>query len=314
MPIYKQISTIQVDVDNLWCYLADLGLSEGPTSNVAIYEYGVRRFLCLFDKFDIKATFFCIGKDAQNSKIQCVLKEIVQSGHEIANHSMNHLQHFSYLGLNAKKMEIENADLILRSVINTDIVGFKSPGWFLDRDTLIICKKLGYLYDSSVLPSFFSPLMALGRFVLSGGIKTGKKYSRFSFGIAPLKPYYPNERFPFVSYKGGVGNLIEVPTSTIPLLRFPFHSTFIFIFGIKLFELGLKLWNMRTPLNYCFHAIDLLPDNIEKRLGKNPTLGVSEKKRISVVEYILDKIIMNWEVLPSRKLAVLCQGLRAKGE
>jgi hypothetical protein len=149
--------------------------------------------------------------------------------------------------------------------------------------------------------------MALGRFVLSRGYISKKKFGRFSFGLAPLNPYYPKDNFLF--FKHDLQNIkaesiIELPNSTIPMIRFPFHSTFIFMFGLRLFNWGIKLWDKSIPLNYAFHAIDLLPDNIEKQLVMNPTLSLSEKQRIRTVEHILERIVSKWDIIPSKNLAL----------
>lgn len=296
-------ATVQIDVDNLWCYLEDFGISDSTVDVSIVYEYCIKHFLDLFDRYNIKATFFCIGKDALNKNVQIILKEIVRQGHEVANHTMSHPQNFSVLSIEQKEKEILESDKILRIATDTCITGFKSPGWFFDKNTIKILKAHNYTYDSSILPTFFSSFIMFGRYILSGGVRTGKTIGGLSNALSPMSPYFPCERFHFLKDKNN-SNFIELPNSTIPVIRFPFHSTFVFIFGEKLFDFGIYRWNMNIPLNYVFHAIDLLPDNIEKRLIKNPTLRMSIKRRSNIVENIIKRLAEKFCILPSNKLAI----------
>lgn len=52
----------------------------------------------LLEKFDAKATFFCIGKNIQTHPE--ILKQILEKGHVIGNHSFSHS---NFIGFNGKK-------------------------------------------------------------------------------------------------------------------------------------------------------------------------------------------------------------------
>ena len=70
-------------------------------------------------------------------------------------------------------------------------MGFKSPGFSLGPDQLDVLTELGYLYDSSLLPTFYAPALRSLQRVLSGGHVDPTQYGRALNGLAPLHPYHP---------------------------------------------------------------------------------------------------------------------------
>ena len=101
-------ATIQVDVDSYEDILAghdyrrnkDLGFK-------TIYQTAIPRFLELFDKHGIKATFFVVGRDAAVPENQEVLRELAKGGHELANHTMQHFLRPPFCTLPQSRQEDE---------------------------------------------------------------------------------------------------------------------------------------------------------------------------------------------------------------
>ena len=71
-----------------------LTLDDGPDPDVT------PRVLDLLDRHGVKATFFCIGRKAQQYPDLC--REIVARGHGVENHTQRHRHHFSLLGANSR--------------------------------------------------------------------------------------------------------------------------------------------------------------------------------------------------------------------
>ena len=67
-----------------------LTLDDGPDPEVT------PQVLDLLDRYQAKATFFCIGERAERHPELC--REIVRRGHAVENHSQHHYHHFSILG------------------------------------------------------------------------------------------------------------------------------------------------------------------------------------------------------------------------
>ena len=60
-----------------------LTFDDGPTPEVTI------KVLDILDNFNVKATFFCIGRNVE--KYPDIYKEIIKRGHVIGNHTYSHL-------------------------------------------------------------------------------------------------------------------------------------------------------------------------------------------------------------------------------
>jgi peptidoglycan/xylan/chitin deacetylase (PgdA/CDA1 family) len=62
--------------------------------------------LDLLDQYSVRATFFCIGNEAQRYPELC--REIVRRGHAVENHSQHHYFHFAALSPRRMAREIES--------------------------------------------------------------------------------------------------------------------------------------------------------------------------------------------------------------
>ena len=122
-----------------------------------VYDQGIPRLLDLFDRFGIRATFFVCGRDlpAQAGAVA----EMVRRGHEVANHSGAHRNGFARLTPAKKRADISAAGELIAQAAGQAPVGFKSPGFSFSPDLLGVLAELGYLYDSSLLPTFYAPLL-----------------------------------------------------------------------------------------------------------------------------------------------------------
>ncbi len=285
--------TVQVDLDGLWTVLGYYGkraeIAEDP-----IFYSAIPRFIELFDEYNIKATFFVIAKDLEIAKKRNLVKKIVQKGHEIASHSYSHAFGFRNLTHSQKVLEVQKADSLIQKISGKKPVGFKAPGYDMDESALRIIKELGYSYDSSVLPSFFYPPLQLINGLISFKIRThGPK---MVWGFAPNRPYRPS---PDSIWKQGNFRLIEVPSTVIPVFRFPFQTVFVYMAGLSLFRFGYSLVKRnKIPINYTFHAIDL-SDDIR---GLPAAQKTRYAKRKRICEYIIKSIAKDYKIMQTKKL------------
>lgn len=96
-----------------------LTIDDGPNPEVT------PRILDLLDRYDARATFFCIG-DVARRYPQCV-EEIVARGHAVENHSQRHRHNFSLLGPGGLQREIEAAQQTLTDISGTRPLFFRAP-------------------------------------------------------------------------------------------------------------------------------------------------------------------------------------------
>jgi peptidoglycan-N-acetylglucosamine deacetylase len=297
----KPLAVIHVDVDSLWTIKQDFGQIINRNDCVA-YSEAIPRFLEIFEAENVKATFFAIGDDAKRNIAADMIQNIVAKGHEIGNHTMNHCVDFGSISIKEMKKEIIECDSILSQVTNTDLIGFRSPGYYFNESLISTLLQLNYKYDTSSLPTILFPVMNLGLKFLSGFSKTDKKIGRISDIFRGIKPYYLDSNGTKFS-SPAQNRILELPITVIPNIRLPFHSTMVFMLGDNLFNLGIKLVKLHNmPLIYLFHAVDLFPDMGMKLKHNHPTLRLSFSSRQQIVKNIVKTIKSNFKVVSTLNL------------
>jgi peptidoglycan-N-acetylglucosamine deacetylase len=88
----------------------------------------------------IKATFFCIGRNAK--AYPYFVRDMVKQGHEVGNHTFHHVR---LLGLSesAVRDELESANTVLTSITGQPVRYFRPPGGEYSPLTLRIASSLG---------------------------------------------------------------------------------------------------------------------------------------------------------------------------
>ncbi|RDU96626.1 polysaccharide deacetylase family protein [Trinickia dinghuensis] len=94
-------------------------IDDGPDPEVT------PRVLDLLDRYDARATFFCIGELAL--RYPHLVEAIVARGHAVENHSQHHRHHFSLMGPRGMHREIEAAQRTLAELTGTAPLFFRAP-------------------------------------------------------------------------------------------------------------------------------------------------------------------------------------------
>lgn len=81
--------------------------------------------LDLLDRHGVRATFFCIGVQAQRHPEIC--REIVRRGHAVENHSQHHGYNFSFLGPRAFRRELGQAQETLSGITGQRPLFVRAP-------------------------------------------------------------------------------------------------------------------------------------------------------------------------------------------
>ena len=116
----------------------DYSLEDGMKVSVE----GTNRILDVLSENDVRATFFCTGNFAQNAPD--VMKRIMDEGHEIACHGVDHFE--------PKESDFVLSKEIVEEICGVNVVGYRQPRMFPVVEAEI--KKAGYLYNSSLNPAF----------------------------------------------------------------------------------------------------------------------------------------------------------------
>lgn len=302
----KGLATIQIDIDSFESILGGYDYRTNKSLGYkTIYQIAIPRFLELFDRYSIKATFFVIGRDTLVSENREMIQEILKRGHEIANHSMHHFTKpsFSSLSCTKKSEEIDRAEETIFEVTSVKPVGFKAPAYSIMDGTLFdILEDRGYLYDSSVCPVFCVPAVKFIQYLLTGERREKGHWGAGKNMFAPLAPYHPSQN---KVWKKGDRKFTEVPVSTIPLFRIPFHASIVYTLGLSIFRLGYGLTKLtRKFLNYQFHAFELIdsqevnPQLLSLRPGA--TKSLMDKKQL--IDTILARVVKDYQILTTKNL------------
>ena len=227
---------MSVDLEDFFCDL--------PFDTWSKYESRVlkntNKILHLFEKYEIKATFFTLGYIAEH--FPDLIKEIDSKGHEIASHSYSHLD-IRKTTEEEFENDIKKSIDILEKIIGKKILGFRAPYFSIDQKSFWAMKILTkyFKYDSSIFP-----------------VKT----PLYGIRNAPRNIYKPNITNPII--EDSKSNLIEIPMATdrIPIIgNIPiaggFHLRFLPYFYIKH---GLKKINKnKNSFIFYIHPKDLDP-------------------------------------------------------
>ncbi|MBI1971525.1 MAG: polysaccharide deacetylase family protein [Candidatus Wildermuthbacteria bacterium] len=249
--------SISIDIDTLKTHFKGFGLKRGEY-DFSDFREGMKNFLDFLDPFNIKATFFIVGRDLLVEQNIPILREAVRRGHEIANHTMNHVQGFRLLSSREKEKEVELSERLIEQHVGQRPVGFRNPGWNINNDMVEILGRRGYLYDSSIFPSFLNPLLKLMHYraMSDRPFPDRTTLGRMEYMFAPVRPYHPS----LSSFsKKGTAPLIEFPLPVVPGIRVPFFATFLLKTGLPFFKISYAaLKALKRPIIYEFHLFDFV--------------------------------------------------------
>jgi peptidoglycan/xylan/chitin deacetylase (PgdA/CDA1 family) len=99
-----------------------LTFDDGPDPEVT------PRVLELLDRYQAKASFFCIGEKAAARPE--LVKEIARRGHSVENHSYHHHRAFAFFGISRLKREVDAAQATVASITGRPPVFFRAPAGF----------------------------------------------------------------------------------------------------------------------------------------------------------------------------------------
>jgi hypothetical protein len=297
----KSIASISLDLDNQWSYMkihGDSGWEKFPS----YFDRFIPRVLDLLEQLNLKITFFIVGQDAALDKNKEYISQLVKNGHEVGNHSFHHA---SWLHLYPKekiKSEILNAEENITHVTGKKPKGFRGPGFSWSKNLIEVLIELGYTYDASTLPTFVGPLARFYYFKTSKLTSEEKKerkklFGTFKDGFRPIKPYYwkVNEN----------KKLLEIPVTTIPFIKTPFHLSYlIYLNNISPFLMRRYL-NMaitfckatKTSPSFLLHPLDLIGGDSVPELKFFPGMSLKSELKTKIFIDVINFLSGDYELV-----------------
>ncbi|PCI46155.1 MAG: polysaccharide deacetylase family protein [Alphaproteobacteria bacterium] len=108
--------------------------------------------LAMFDDHSVKATFFTLGWMAQ--RYPHVIRQIVDNGHELASHGMNHMR-VGDQNKTAFAEDVGSSRKLLEDIAGSQVKGYRAPSFSIGEKTLWaldVLHEAGYKYSSSIYP------------------------------------------------------------------------------------------------------------------------------------------------------------------
>jgi hypothetical protein len=285
--VTKPSASISVDLDNLWAYQRTHG--DPAWERLDSYLHiAVPRMLEAFDEARCTATVFIVGADAARADGDQLLEPIAARGHEVGNHSFGHACWLHRSEPEVIGQELSRADAAIRSATGLEPVGFRGPGFVWSAALLAAVLDRGYRFDASTLPTFIGPL-ARGRLLRTAHLTVAERAMRadlfgsFGDGMLPNRPYQwrlPDGR-----------RLLELPVTTVPFTRLPFHQSYVVY--LATFSRRLALAYFRTALAACradgihpsilFHPLDWLGGEEVPALRFFPGMALRASRKVALL-------------------------------
>jgi peptidoglycan-N-acetylglucosamine deacetylase len=278
----RQLASISLDLDNQWSYMRAQGVS-GWESYPTYLPVVVPDILRVSDALRMRLTIFVVGRDAEIPANTAPLRQILEAGHDIGNHSYMHEPWMHETPVADITAELTKTQDAIERATGYRTVSFRGPGFAVSKDLLGVLRSMGYVYDASVFPTFLGSMLrkaALKGVNVPAAQKTDVEFGQWTDGFRTLHPH---------RWQLPQGEMIEIPVTTMPLFRIPIHLTYLHFIAEKSewlakFYLGLALTLcqiFRVEPSILLHSLDFIAADRAPELSAFPGMGRSTEAKIA---------------------------------
>ena len=279
---------MSVDLDEIECYQQIHGFAAGVKMH-AVYDVALKRIRDFSSSLRLPLTLFVIARDLDRDSNCAGIREMVCDGHEVGNHSLDHLYGLTRRGAEEQSHQIDAANVKIRAAVGVRPTGFRAPGYTVTDGLLRAVRASGLSYDSSVFPSpvyYAAKAAALLKMRLRGQRSSAILDSLHVLG-APRVPYRVGQPY-WLRGKG----LLELPIQAACRIGVPFIGTTLTLLGPTAAR-ALTRTLIGTPfVNLELHGLDFLEaqDVPQSLLAKQPDLRVALQRKLDALAAVIQTL------------------------
>ena len=282
-------ATVHVDLDGAQDIFEGRGWGYSAADD-PLFETGMRHCLDFLAANGIRATLFVIARSLRDPRKRALIDEAARAGHEMASHTVHH-RYLTQLDTQGKREEIRVSREFMEQELGVPVLGFRAPGYRIDRESLELLAECGYAWDSSVFPT--------------------AKYA------AALRTPVETLRAPHTPIPGS--DFVEWPMPDHRPFPLPFNPSYSLLLGDWLFRRGMLRFRAGgRPLSLLFHLIDfsepLSADRLRglsSRVFTLSTMGAARKR--AHCQSMLDLVRHNYRVMTTHEAIAEWRSSRSGG-
>jgi len=274
---WSALNALTVDVEDYYQVEAFAGVvrrEDWPNWESRV-ERNTKLLLEMFARHSVRGTFFTLGYVAEQHPQ--LIREIAESGHEIACHSYYHRLVYSQTP-DEFRQDLRNAKHRLEDLIGATVIGYRAPSYSITAQSLWALDILieeGFSYDSSIFPVH---------------------HDRYGMPDA--------ERFPHVLHRP-TGEIVEFPPSTVRMggTNLPISGGGYFrLYPYSLFRLGWQKINRTEAESAIFflHPWEVDPD---QPIVPGTRLNIwRHRVNLSQTQRKLERLLKDFAFAPVREI------------
>jgi len=294
----RPLASVSVDLDNLWAYLKTHG-DPGWRDRPSFLPSAVPRLLEILGEHGLTTTVFVVGADVVREDGAKAVAEIAAAGHEVANHSFGHEPWLHRYSRGRLEDELSRTEDAITAAGAPRPSGFRGPGYSVTRDLVELLAERGYAYDASTLPTWIGPLARAYHNRTAKAAEEGldELFGGVSRVLAPVHAYRWRT--------SGSSALVELPVTTMPLLRTPIHGSYL----LQLHEVSPRLARayFRAALRLCLvrgvapslllHPTDVLGAADAPGMEFFPGMAAPGERKVAWLGWVLSALREHFDVV-----------------
>ncbi len=282
-----RLCAVSVDLDEIPNYFAIHGMEAPAHASTAVYDVAINRLFDWSRDARVPLTLFAIGRDLDRPEAGAKLRDALALGHEIANHSLDHLYDLTRRPREEIRAQILGGIRAIERAVGEPPVGFRAPGYTITGAVFDVLKELGVQYDSSVFPcpAYWAPkALAISMYALRGK-QSSSIIDNPSVLLAPTRPYFVGDPY----WTRGQG-MLELPIQVTRGLRLPFIGTSVTLAGPERARWLAKMCVGEPLVNLELHGIDVLDgkDGLEALAPHQVDLRVSVADKLASLHAVIE--------------------------